>query len=83
MTKMKKKQKTSEHTKAVIYKILEEELDSGDPHQRLEFQPFHRLGKQDRYDTRPTLARILCFADCEVVLQKASVKLNDTYFPVI
>ena len=35
MAKMEKI--TSEHNKAVIYKTLEEELDSGDPHQRLEF----------------------------------------------
>lgn len=71
---------TSEHTKAVIYKILEEELDSGDPHQRLEFKPFHRLGKQNRNDARPT--RILCFANCEEVSQKSSMKLNGTHFPV-
>ena len=53
------KEETCEDTKAAINKFLKEELEIKDPHQKIEFQRVHRLGKQGRNDPRPILARFL------------------------
>ena len=50
---------SSEDTKAIVYKFMENELAIETPQQKIEFQRIHRLGKSAKNGPRPILARFL------------------------
>ena len=48
---------TSENTREVLYKFLEERLKIDRPRDKIEFQRVHRLGKSNPLKARPIIAR--------------------------
>ncbi|KAL9972585.1 hypothetical protein ACROYT_G018919 [Oculina patagonica] len=74
--------RSSEDTKALVYKFMEDELAIEIPQQKIEFQRIHCLGKSAKNGPRPILARFLRYPDREEVLQLARSKLKDSDFAV-
>ena len=68
---------TSEDTEAVVYKFMMEELSIEEPHEKIEFQRNHHLGKTTKKGPCPILVRFLHFSDREKVMQLARRKLKD------
>ena len=54
---------TSENTREVLYKFLEERLKIDRPRGKIEFQIVHRLGKPNPLKARPIIARFLRYSD--------------------
>ena len=62
---------TSENTREVLYKLLEERLKIDRPPDKIEFQRVHRLGKPNPLKARPIIARFLRYSDRELVVEQA------------
>jgi len=73
---------SSEDTAAVIYKFMADELSMSEPHEKIEFQRIHRLGKPNEKSPRPILARYLRYSDRQKVLELARSKLKGRNYAV-
>ena len=71
---------TSENTREVLYKFLEEQLKIDLPRDKIEFQRAHRLGKPNPFKARPIIARFLRYPDRKLVMEQARkhLKKNQT-----
>lgn len=67
---------TSENTREVLYKFLEEQLKIDRPRDKIEFQRVHRLGKPNPLKARPIIARFLRYSDRELVVEQARKHLK-------
>lgn len=67
---------TSENTREVLYKFLEEQLKIDRPRDKIEFQRVHRLGKPNPLKARPIIARFLRYTDREFVMEQARKHLK-------
>ena len=67
---------TSENTREVLYKFLEERLKIDRPRGKIEFQRVHRLGKPNPLKARPIIARFLRYSDRELVVEQARKHLR-------
>ena len=72
-----------ENTKELVYEFLEKELNIVNPHNRIEFQGIHRLGRPSGKGPRLIIARFLRFRDREEILSQAcanpGLKEKDLY----
>ena len=67
---------TSENTREVLYKFLEERLKIDRPRDKIEFQRVHRLGKPNPLKACPIIARFLRYSDRELVMEQAHKHLR-------
>ena len=67
---------TSENTKEVLCKFLEEQLKIDRPREKIEFQRVHRLGKPNPLKARPIIARFLRYSDRELVMEQTRKHLK-------
>ena len=67
---------TSENTREVLYKFLEDQLKIDRPRDKIEFQRVHRLGKPNPLKARPIIARFLRYSDRELVMEQARKRLK-------
>ena len=68
---------TSEDTREVLYKFLQEKLKIDRPRDKIEFQRVHRLGKPNPLKARPIIARFLRYSDRELVMERARKHLKN------
>ena len=73
----------AEDSKEVVYNFLEEHLKIDRPHDKIEFQRVHRLGKPNAgANPRPIIARFLRYGDKQLVMDRARKYLKNTAFNI-
>ena len=65
-----------ENTKELVYEFLEKELKIANPHDHIEFQRIHRLGRPSGKGPRLIITRFLRFSDRGEVLSQARANLG-------
>ena len=66
----------TENTKEVVFNFLAEQLKINRPSDKIEFQRVHPLGKSNSLKPRQIIARFLCFADEQLVMDQARKHLK-------